>query len=147
MSRTLFEEINLSDHVEFQVQLVLDDSDQIQSAKVFGIGGHHFLEALREFRTQLKGSIADLVEPQGIDMCSMLMREMVLRLKGKWTPPYTEPNICHCRAVATKKVDQAILYGAHTAGQVSKQTSSSTSCGTCREDVESLINFRKGITS
>ncbi|MEZ4873190.1 MAG: (2Fe-2S)-binding protein [Bdellovibrionales bacterium] len=144
MSREVIEEINLNGHIEFQVQLQLNASGSIESSKVYAVGGHEFLQKVQSFRESLQGPLESLMTPEGSDMADMLIREMVLRLKGEWSPPYTDLNICHCRAIPTAKVDQAIIYGAHTAQTVSKMTSSSTACGTCRPDVELMIKFRTG---
>ena len=144
MSQQLFEEINLNGHIEFQVKLDLDDSANITDSKVFAVGGHDFLLAVDVFRQSLQGPVSELQPPSGTTMPDILIREMVHRLQGRWQLPYDEPNICHCRAVPTANVDQAIIYGAHTPAKVSEMTSASTSCGTCRTDVEEMIEYRLG---
>jgi len=77
------------------------------------------------------------------------LRELILVFKsshgveqrGEWNPPYTHEEICHCRAVPTREVEKAIIMGAHTPQKVSRWTSASTACGTCRPDVEKMISY------
>lgn len=80
--------------------------------------------------------------PEGNSHHELMIREFVLRLRGEWDYPYKEEEICHCRSVPTNIVDQAILNGAHTCARVSSRTSASTSCGTCRPEVQKIINYR-----
>lgn len=82
--------------------------------------------------------------PEGDDHATLLIRELVLKLRGQWSFPYCDAELCHCRNVATQIVDQAIIAGAHTPEVVSRQTSASTACGTCRPQVQQLIDYRLG---
>jgi NAD(P)H-nitrite reductase large subunit len=50
--------------------------------------------------------------------------------------------MCHCRVVTTAQVDRAVVAGCHSPREVSRETTASTSCGTCRPDVEAWIRFR-----
>ena len=80
--------------------------------------------------------------PTEKDHSSLLIAELILRAQQKWESPYTDSEICHCRKVTTQKVEDAIRLGAHTSSDVSRLTNASTSCGSCKFDVEKLINFR-----
>ncbi|MCB0386481.1 MAG: (2Fe-2S)-binding protein, partial [Bdellovibrionales bacterium] len=90
------------------------------------------------------GNIGQIPLPEGSSTGAMLLREVILKAQGKWQYPYEHEELCHCRVVATSKVDAAILTGAHDPRDVSKQTSASTACGTCRPDVEAIIAYRLG---
>lgn len=81
--------------------------------------------------------------PKGDSHEEILLREVLLKAKGLWSYPTTELEVCHCRAVSTETVDQAIICGALTPDIVSRWTSASTACGTCRGLVEKMIQFRK----
>lgn len=81
--------------------------------------------------------------PESTDHVGLLLREFILKARGEWEFPYPEDELCHCRNVPTAVVDRAIMNGAHTGPQVSRLTTASTSCGTCRPDVERLIAYRK----
>ena len=74
----------------------------------------------------------------------IVIREFVMKLKGTWDYPYKDEEICHCRHVKTKTVDQAIVNGAHTHELASRWTGCSTACGTCKPDVEKIIKYRIG---
>lgn len=80
--------------------------------------------------------------PEGTDHNDLLIREFILRARGEWKFPYADAELCHCRSVPTEVVDQAILAGAHTCVNVSSRTSASTACGTCRPDVQKIIDYR-----
>ena len=42
---------------------------------------------------------------------NLLLSEVILRARGEWELPYKEDELCHCRAIPTRIVDQAILCG------------------------------------
>ena len=127
---------------EIKARVEIDERGIIQKAELLGIGGPEFVAALKSFRAQLVGPLASLKAPTGEAPHEILLREVVLRLKGEWAPPFCEEELCHCRSVATQTVDLAICTGAHSARQVSERTSASTACGTCRPHVEALIQYR-----
>ncbi len=85
--------------------------------------------------------------PEGADHASLLVRELILKIKNQWQFPYAEAELCHCRNISTHLVDQAILAGAHRPEVVSRQTSASTACGTCRPQVQKIIDYRLGVGS
>lgn len=127
---------------EARLQLTLDDSGTILAAKLAGIGGPVFLQALKEYRASLKGKISDLPLPGGVASQAILLRELILKIKDQWKFPFSEVELCHCRGVLTERVDQAVCAGAHTTQKVSELTSASTACGTCRPDVDAIIKYR-----
>jgi bacterioferritin-associated ferredoxin len=128
--------------IEYEVK----SDGQLATAKIHAVGNWQFLRLVQEFRSQFAGTLETLVPPEGCSVGHLLIREAVLRAQGKWSPPYVDEELCHCRAVPTSKVELAILGGAHTPRQVSYETSASTACGTCRGDVEALIAYRLGST-
>jgi bacterioferritin-associated ferredoxin len=76
------------------------------------------------------------------DHASLLINELILKLRNQWKQPYLHEEVCHCRSVSLETVEQAILNGAQTPEMVSKWTMASTACGTCRPDVEKIIQYR-----
>ena len=80
--------------------------------------------------------------PLGGDHASMFIREVSLRLRNDFRPPYAEVEMCHCRVVSTEQVDRAVIAGCWSVRDVARETTASTSCGTCRPDVEAWIKFR-----
>ena len=74
----------------------------------------------------------------------LLLRELILKMKNQWNPPYAHVELCHCRAITTETVEQAILKGCHTFEEVSLVTSAATACGTCKPDVQKTIDYRLG---
>ncbi len=136
---------------EVTIDVQLDQNDGLVQARLSGVGGPQFLNLLKTYReSQLapavkqKTALKALPLPEGTSIEAICLREALLKLKGEWNYPYTEEELCHCRAVPTAVVDQAICTGAHTTRQVSERTSASTACGTCRPDVEAILKFRLG---
>ena len=82
--------------------------------------------------------------PTGQGHHELLVRELILKMQGRWQHPFPHVEVCHCRNVSLERVEEAILNGAHTPEMVSRWTSASTSCGTCRPDVARIIRFRLG---
>lgn len=121
-----------------------EGGSDLKLAQIRAVGSLDFLKKVQEWRERLSGSLSDLELPVGEDLGAILLREVFLKAKGEWSYPYSEDQICHCRAVPTATVDTAIVCGAHTSQEVSRQTSASTACGTCRPDVESIIKYRLG---
>jgi len=106
------------------------------------VGCLDFLKLSQQMKTKLQGPIADLAVPEGSDHSSMIWREIIYQLKQEWQIPVTSTELCHCRRVPTKVVDRSVVYGAHSIEEVRSQTSANTGCGTCREDVLSIIGNR-----
>lgn len=127
---------------EVELQLELDGNHHIQSACLTGVGAPDLLELLAQWRAKLHGDLMTLEPPQGHSSAAILMRELLLKAQGRWDYPYAEQELCHCRAIPTNKVDAAIVTGAHTPEKVSRLTSASTACGTCRPHVEEILEYR-----
>ncbi len=80
--------------------------------------------------------------PEGQNHVDMLMRELILKSQNQWAFPYNHEELCHCRNVNTSTIDEVVLLGAHQPEIVSQLTLASTACGTCRPDVEKVIQYR-----
>lgn len=117
-------------------------NDSITRAQVKAIGCLPFLNLINAFKPKLNGLIASLNVPSGVDHSTLILKELILKIKGHWEFPYKEVELCHCRAIPLAKVDAAIIYGAHTVEEVARKTSAGTGCGTCRRDSEKIIKFR-----
>ena len=113
-----------------------------------GLGDLSFLKSLQQSRELVGGwaSVDDLkvavASFASNSIFDLMMREVLQKATGEWQEPFTEDELCHCRLVPTVVVDSAILAGAHTPEEVSRQTNASTQCGTCRPDVEKILAAR-----
>jgi bacterioferritin-associated ferredoxin len=126
-----------------QIELVLDvDAGIIKTAQVKAIGCHSLLEEVDRLRKRLSGELELVTLPETNDHAAMLVREVLLKAKSQWDFPYKEVELCHCRAVPTSKVDEAIVTGAHRVEDVGEITSAGTACGSCRPDTQKIIDFR-----
>ena len=118
------------------------DSDQIQSVKMKAIGCLSFLALSQQMKAKLMGPVAALSLPEGHDHSTLIWREIILQIKDLWKVPIEHKELCHCRKVDTEIVDRAVVYGAHNVETIRRRTSANTGCGTCKEDVEKVINNR-----
>lgn len=126
-----------------RVTLDLDlQNGVIQAAKMTGSGCTHFLKLIQAWRPKLNGELSKLPLPEGSGHAEILLREAILKAKGEWQFPYDEEELCHCRAIATSKVDAAIISGCHNIRSVARETSAGTSCGSCRPNTEAMIEYR-----
>lgn len=131
-----------------KVVVELPGQDRIEGEKEAGgnwriraLGCVAFLEQIRAL-AKTNSNPEQWPVPQAHDHASLLLREFILRVRGEWDFPYKDAETCHCRMVPTAVVDQAIINGAHSTRRVSRETSASTACGTCRPDVQKMIDYR-----
>ena len=115
---------------------------EISNAKLTGRGCPEFLKLMQTWRPKLNGSLSAVEIPPGHSHSEILLREALLKAKGEWAFPYTDEELCHCRAIATSKVDAAIIGGCRSVRAIARETSAGTSCGSCRPDTEAIINYR-----
>ena len=120
------------------------EAQKVGSAWQFKVIGCVALQKEMKHRSTEQSDLLQWSLPTGVGHCDLLIRELILRARGEWKLPYEEVELCHCRNVPTDVVDQAILSGAHECARVSSATSASTACGTCRPDVQKMINYRLG---
>jgi len=144
MAESLNVKVEIPGREELEIGIELDDEGNIAESRLSGLGGPQLLLLLEEWRPKWRGPLKSVPEPSGVDPAAILMRELILRVKGEWKPPYEDDEVCHCRSVSLEVIDNAIICGAHSPELVSVQTSASTACGTCRPDVISLIDYRLG---
>lgn len=108
------------------------------------LGCTEFMDMMLRMRRNFGVDLAKWPLPEGHDHSSLLLKEMILKLRGQWVFPFGESEICHCRNITTHTVDQAVVAGAHSTDVVTRQTSASTACGTCRPEVQKIIDYRLG---
>lgn len=125
------------DEIEIDVS-----GDDVSSAKIKVIGCTETLSLVRKYQIQHGADCSKWPLPKGESHSEILLREVLMKLAGTWQFPYEHEELCHCRAVRTQIVDQAIIAGALDPETVSRRTSASTACGTCRPDVQKIIEFR-----
>ncbi len=118
------------------------EAGEIQSVEMKSKGCMDFLLLSQKMKSKLIGAISDLLPPTGADHSSIIWREMVARIQDTWSLPVEHAELCHCRKISTEKVDRSIVYGAHSVEEVRNRTSANTGCGTCKEDVQAMINNR-----
>jgi len=115
---------------------------KIVSASLSGVGCLGLLKLLKDWRPKLKGALDKLPLPEGEGHAAVLLREVLLKAQGQWHFPYQEDELCHCRAIPAKKVDQAICAGFHTIEAVGDETSAGTACGSCQPDIKKVLEYR-----
>ncbi len=133
-------EITNREWVEFSFDI--DPAGLIKNASWLSNGCAGLLEAAEGLTQKAKNAKKDGLQWPGSQHWDLLIQEVILKLKGQFALPYKDEELCHCRKIPTQKVDQAIVLGAHTPEKVKAWTQASSGCGTCRPDVESLIQYR-----
>lgn len=135
-------EVSIAGRDELHLLLELE-GNRILRSQLHCVGCLNLLELVSAWRSRFKGLLSEVPVPNGSGHAEMLLRELVLKAQQRWSFPYTETELCHCRNVSTFCVDQTILGGASNAQQVADLTSAGTGCGTCRPQTEKIILFRK----
>lgn len=59
-----------------------------------------------------------------------------------WNPPCTSDEVCHCRKVSLAKIEESIFRGSTTVEMIKEKTQASSACGTCRPEVENILQYR-----
>jgi bacterioferritin-associated ferredoxin len=124
------------------VELEGRDRIEVDNGRVRFRGCSELTALMKALRAEHGEDLQAWPLPEGPSHSEILVRELVLKLRGEWSFPYKEAEVCHCRNVSCKTIDQAVVAGAHSTTIVSRQTSASTACGTCRPDVQRMINYR-----
>lgn len=75
------------------------------------------------------------------DSYDVLLNEFILRCQNQYKIPYEHEELCHCRMVATEKVINAIKQGQFSVSEVSRVTMAGTGCGSCKKDIDDLLNY------
>lgn len=137
--------ILISMNLPLIVEIAGRDKLEVTSIKPFKmkvIGCTQLLQTLNNLKEKHGSDISVWPIPMENDHTSLLIKELILKLNNKWEHPYLHEEVCHCRSVPLETVEQAIFNGAHTPEMVSRWTSASTACGTCRTDVEKILKYR-----
>lgn len=70
----------------------------------------------------------------------LLVNEFILKIKSQFKFAYEHIELCHCRMVPTEKVYEAIKQGCQNVEAIGRTTLAGTGCGSCREDIQKLLN-------
>ena len=124
------------DEVTVQVDL---KNNEILSSQWMVIGRESLIEAVQKFKPSFQGALNALKVPEGRSLESLLLREIVMKVKDQWGDLPPDPELCHCRKIPQENVERAILLGAHTVEKIRQRTSANTGCGTCLPDIEDLL--------
>jgi bacterioferritin-associated ferredoxin len=126
-----------------EVDVTVSDSGEIEKNIWRANGCQSLLKAVEVASKRFeKMNLNDISFNDGVEHWDLLINEAIDKLNGAFEFPLKEEELCHCRKILAKKVDEAIVLGAHTPEKVRAWTTASSGCGTCRPDVEKLINFR-----
>ncbi len=131
------------------ITVELENQDSITVDLVAGVlsfsasGCSEIIKVCKLLNEQKTADPFKLSLPEGNSHVSMLVRELIQKAKDVWDFPYQEEELCHCRAIPTKVVDQAIINGLHKVEEIGKYCSAGVTCGNCRTDIENILNYRK----
>lgn len=135
--------------VKNEIYAGLDGRDSIEittnatgEAIIHFVGCEEFANMILQYKSTFGENPKLWPIPESESHAGLVLKEFILKLKNQWNIVYPHDEICHCRFVKIRTVEQAILAGARTSEQVSRWTSASTACGTCRPDVEAILTER-----
>ena len=136
--------VEIKDREWLEYKFALDPLGRfVQNVEFKAQGCIDLLHAVEKAAREFKGKALETLEWSDVHThWGQMICEALSRLKGTYELPYKDPEICHCRNIPTSVVEQAIVLGAQTPEKVRAWTNASSSCGTCRSDVEALIKFR-----
>ena len=125
-----------------RLRRVPGESRQLELLEV--IGCHRWQAAIQSWFEAQEANGVGLSLPMGEQRSvhDLLLAELQTKLRGEWQFPFAEFELCHCRGVPAAVVDRAVLLGSHTRADVSRTTSAGTSCGTCRPDIDAILDYR-----
>ncbi len=103
------------------------------------VGRLALYKAVDQLKVQMLVTRKKLPIPQGKTPEMLLLRELLLKIRGEWGGEPSDPELCHCRKIPQTHVERAIILGAHTIEKVRARSSANTSCGTCLPEVEELF--------
>lgn len=124
------------DSIEVNVEL---ENNQIQKAQWSVIGRSELYTAVQNYKEHVKGDCKKIPVPEGKTPEQLLLKELVLKIRGEWGDQPSDPELCHCRKIPQSHVERAIILGAHTIEKVRQRSSANTGCGTCMPEVEELL--------
>lgn len=123
--------------IPFQSQIVCDEG------RFEVVGSKELMQRMADLKRQHG------LEPKSWPLLSspssseeILINEFIRKAKGE-TFVYNHDELCHCRMVPTEKVKNAVKQGCHSIAEVSRTTLAGTGCGSCRKDIESVIEALK----
>lgn len=136
MSETFVAAIVGGDTVEATVTFEKDTVRKIQWKIV---GRLALYTAVNQLKSQMLVPKNQLPVPRGKEPEQLLLRELLLKIRGEWGDEPSDPELCHCRKIPQVNVERAIILGAHTIEKVRARSSANTSCGTCLPEVDALF--------
>ncbi len=118
---------------------VIFDGDTLCDVKWKIVGRLALYTEVNELKSKMLVSKKSLPIPQGKTPEQLLLRELILKIRGEWGDAPSDPELCHCRKISQVHVERAIILGAHTIEKVRVRSAANTSCGTCLPEVEALF--------
>jgi bacterioferritin-associated ferredoxin len=120
---------------------VESDGSVIKSTSWQMIGSLELIQAAQKLKGSIKGDVLAIPVPQGTEPAQLLLKKLILKIKGQWLDEEGDPELCHCRKIPQAHVERAIVLGAHSVEKVRLRTSANTGCGTCLPDVEKILEI------
>tara|TARA_B100001248_G_C27396310_1_gene465832 strand:+ start:106 stop:504 length:399 start_codon:yes stop_codon:yes gene_type:complete len=124
-----------------QVDFIDIEKDE-QGISLSASGCHPLEEAVSRIGKVPYHQVDQVIQGLGHEHQDILIKEALLKATDNWQFPYTEEELCHCRMIPAKVVDEAIIGGLHTAQEVGRFCSAGITCGNCGPDVQAIIDYR-----
>jgi NAD(P)H-nitrite reductase large subunit len=124
------------------LEISLDlEGEKVVACRFLAQGPHDLIGELEKLRQLIPGQILKRFEISGDRPSQILIREALEKLQGVYKNA-EDVEICHCRKINLSVIDQMIVLGAHTPEKVKAWCTAGSGCGTCRPEVQILIDER-----
>ncbi|MBK9295157.1 MAG: (2Fe-2S)-binding protein [Oligoflexia bacterium] len=117
----------------------LDEYKNVLSVDWHAQGSFDLIQECEKFFKLALQKNLESLSVVGVKTAQLMLNELLDKAKGVYKS-VDDIEICHCRKINRSEIIDAILLGAHTPEKVKKWTTASSGCGTCRSDVDKLIN-------
>nr|HPI40551.1 hypothetical protein [Pseudobdellovibrionaceae bacterium] len=77
-------------------------------------GCDHFLNQVKILKSNSGKDISLWKIPFGSNHVDLLIKELILKVRGEWDHPVQYDEVCHCRQISAQDIDTAIVWGAHS---------------------------------
>jgi len=134
----------------FLVEVLGHDRVEVESLdqenfKIKAVGCYAFLELIKTYKNLYGANINKWAIPIGTSHQDLLIKQLILKIRGLWeelSDIGIEDELCHCRKIPAKVVEDCIHKGFADIQSIRRLTSANTACGTCLPEVEKLITER-----
>ncbi len=105
------------------------------------IGSFELINKLNELKIKFGSDPRTWPELSALkSLDDLLINEFIQKCQNKFKLAYEHAELCHCRMIPAERVYETIKQGCTVTEEVGRTTLAGTGCGTCRDDITTLLN-------